>query len=76
MKGLILQLLIITGLAGYTLAGLSIPIAGGVGLYEWAILDEVFKLALWDAAVLWFKLAVSGALTGLFSFMFVSVIGK
>ena len=76
MKGLILQLLIITGLAGYTLAALSIPVAGGVGLYKWAILDEVFKLALWDAAVLWFKLAVFGALAGFGSFMFVSVIGK
>ena len=76
MKGLILKLLVVTGLAGYTLAGLSIPIAGGVGLYQWAILDEAFKLALWDAAVLWFKLAVSGAFTGIFSFMFVTVIGK
>ena len=49
MKAILLGL----GMILVIIAALALPFATVVGIYEWAVVDVEFKLALWKAVKVW-----------------------
>ena len=45
--------LMIIAIVFLLMAGLATPIAIGLGIYDWAISDMEFKLALWEGFKSW-----------------------
>ena len=53
-RGMTMKLILsFVGLACAVIAALSIPLAICFGVYEWAVIDVEFKVALWGTVKAW-----------------------
>jgi len=46
----------IVGLVLLVLAALATPVSVVYGIYEWAVIDLEFKVALWEMAKMWISM--------------------
>ena len=53
------------------MAALATPIAIGSGIYEWAVVNVEFKVALWEGFKMWIKMIVIGLVVGLPAYSYI-----
>ena len=62
-------IILLIGVLFLAIAGLSTPVAIGLGLYDWVISDAEFKFALWFGFKVWIFMLASGVIVGVPCFL-------